>query len=98
MSIRTYQIGRSPFPIIEDFREVMTMSASERLSRIKREVARGASADSALADRIAQYLADQNGDEVVPFYTRQADEIVAMVRETDRLLVTTLASHPIAAE
>lgn len=52
--------------------------------RIKAEVAAASERDRALVEEIASFLASQNNDDVVPFYTRQADEIMAMVRERDR--------------
>lgn len=54
------------------------------VTRIRTEVAAQMDRDARLVQQIAAFLATQNNDEVVPFYTRQADEIVAMVRDIDR--------------
>lgn len=54
------------------------------VTRIRAEVAAQMDHDVRLAQQIATFLAGQSNDEVVPFYTRQADEIVAMVRDIDR--------------
>lgn len=60
------------------------MTAMTAVARIKAEVAAEQLRDDRLAQQIAQFLADQNNDHVVKFYTDQANEIMAMVRESDR--------------
>lgn len=60
------------------------MIAMNAVARIKAEVAAEQLRDDRLAQQIAQFLADQNNDHVVKFYTDQANEIMAMVRESDR--------------
>lgn len=59
------------------------MPARERYE-IDAEVAARSERDRRLTDRVAQYLADQNNDPMCRFYSDQAEEIMAMVRDSDR--------------
>lgn len=49
---------------------------------------RAARADAELTTQIADYLAAENREEVCRVHVLQAEEIIAMVRESDRELST----------
>lgn len=54
------------------------------VTTIRTEIARQSRVDAALTTSIADYLAVENREDVCRAHVIQAEEIIAMVRESDR--------------